>query len=654
METQEGQAGISIIELLVAMTVLGIVLAGTAAGVTLALGITDDSRAVTVASGLATASIEDALAAPFTEVELETSAPLGGRTTVIDGRDFTVTRSVAWVQSLTSSGACVGIAAASDLDALLVDVTVDWQGRRASQPVSQVMTLSPPVGLYDPNAGNMVIEVTDAEEPSQPVGGVLVTIRGPVGGVVRTYAETTDAEGCAAFEDIPPGDYDVSVAKADHIDPEQRRAPDVTKTVGVGRGTRATAAFRYAPAERLTLDVVGREGGQLPADGLTVFLATTARTHEVGRLTGPTTVGLWPESYQHWAGGCRPADPEGLDAGGALIWPTGDRGPATRTPPPPGSTPTDVVAGTVAVTWGFGWVPSEVVELVAVSRDDCPDPAEERVVLGTVRAGIPVSFVLPWGSWDIVALDGGGTPVGAAAAAAVLDPSVPGAAVVDLQRGAPSCATPDPFVRPGADAVARAADADGRAVLQIPAGTQEGDLIVVTTLGLGADRWVQGAGWTVDRAAVDPDSDLVLAVWTRRATATSAGEAVRLELVRRDLPHLAQVVAVSTASDVRDVVVAAAGAPGDSLLLGGSPAIGPGTLALVVTGAVEGDGSLATVTSVPLVDRTAVTTGLDGTHLLTTGSTVVGPPGAPARQLTWDAPSAARFAVGLTFDPGCR
>ena len=44
------------------------------------------------------------------------------------------------------------------------------------------------------------------------------------------------------------------------------------------------------------------------------------------------------------------------------------------------------------------------------------DPAEERLVLGTVRAGTPASFVLPWGTWDVLALDATGTPVGAASA----------------------------------------------------------------------------------------------------------------------------------------------------------------------------------------------------------------------------------------------
>ena len=53
------EEGVSLIELLVALTILGIVMAGVTATVASSLRVTSESTAVTAASGLATSSMEE-------------------------------------------------------------------------------------------------------------------------------------------------------------------------------------------------------------------------------------------------------------------------------------------------------------------------------------------------------------------------------------------------------------------------------------------------------------------------------------------------------------------------------------------------------------------------------------------------------------------
>ena len=61
---------------------------------------------------------------------------------------------------------------------------------------------------------------------------MIVTIDGPQGEATQTTTTlVTDAEGCAVFQNIDVGDYEVSVDKAGHVDIFQRTAPDVVETL---------------------------------------------------------------------------------------------------------------------------------------------------------------------------------------------------------------------------------------------------------------------------------------------------------------------------------------------------------------------------------------------------------------------------------------
>lgn len=502
------EEGVSLIELLVALTVLGIVMAGVTATVASSLRVTSESTAVTAASGLATSSIEEALAQEFADLEDEVTTPQGPQTEVINNRTFTVTRQVTWVSSADTTGACVGVAGAGDANVLLVDVSVDWAGARNSDIVSQQTTVSPPVGLYDPNEGSMAIYVSDAQEPSQPVSGVTVTIDGPSG--IQTA--TTGTDGCAVFQELLPGDYDVDVEKPGHIDIDQRVAPNVTRTIGVGPGERVPFEFRYSPQE--FIDVSVTSAAQFPAEALTVTAINTRDAWPVATVSSssPTQVPLWPDQYQFFVGQCDAADPEGL-RDGSPIWPTSaTRPPAVQTSAVAGAATAPIPAGTVEIQWDAAWPVGLNLNAVAVSDDQCPSSDAGRIDLGTVTSGTVEQFTLPFGNWRID-VDG----PGAAPAQSPLFVLAPGdtsanPAVVPY-TGPPGSVCQVPSLRGTFAEQPSATGNDDQWSLTLPTVAPD-DVIFVVAFGTNSRNWLQSSGYRVARITeLNPE----MTVWAKVA-----------------------------------------------------------------------------------------------------------------------------------------
>lgn len=652
------EAGVTLVELLVAMTVLAIVFAGTTAGMITSLDVNTEGRAASVATGLATASIEDALASDFADLEDEVSTPVPDDVQTVDGLRYTVTRDVSWVPSSGVTGPCIGTSP-SDQDVLLVDVQVDWIGRNAPAPISQQTTVSPPAGLYDPNASTIAVFVSDAETPPTPSPGVRVTITGPIGaGMTTTLTETTDADGCAVFEGVDAGDYDVSVAAPDHVDIFQRTAPDVVERLGVGRGSRVSYEFRYAPEGHLRIAVRGREGGQVPPAGLPGFVSRGDGPHPVGTVAaggGATDVTLWPDLYEAWVGACTPADPEGRDDDDVAVWPAGDRGAPTATGQAPGTATATVTAGTMQVTWGVGWVPGTPYDLVAVSTDDCPDGDELQVPLGRVAAGEPARFVLPWGTWDVVARTVDGAEAGSAATVGTLDPTGSGPTTVLLERDLIACAA-TPTLRGTGDSIAADRDRDGWVVVDAAPGTRPGDTVVLVLVGVDAADWPWLGGW--DRLPTDTvngATDVELAVMTREAPLGRFGNRVLLRLspAERNQPFLVHTFTLADVGSLRGANGQVASGEGREVSVGPTTIARPNSLALLVAAAYDGRNGLRRIRSLSPSVPEVLETGLSNRHLVTSHAALVGPAQTPSVDVTWNQRSEERFAAMLTFDPAC-
>lgn len=646
------EAGVSLVELLVAMTILAIVMTGVAATLASSLGTVNESQSATIASGLATSSLEAALTQSFSALEAEVTTPETPASETVNGREFTVTRNVSWVPSSAITGACIGTAAGGDTNVLLVDVQVSWTGARLADIASQQTTVSPPVGRYDPNDGTLAVYVSDASEPSQPVQGVIVTVTGPTGGSpVVTETLTTDADGCAVFDELDPGNYDVSLDKTSYVDIDQRVNPDVVETVSVLAGARASTEFRYAPAEFVDVTVVGVAGGAIPAGGLPLTAVNNLDAWPTADVpsTGTVTAPLWPDSYQFYAGTCPRNDPEGLDDSEPPVafWDGATRPDYVDTSP--GSTSVTIPAGTLAATWDADWPTGVSLTAVAESTDDCAEGVSS-IDLGSVESTVDFTNVLPWGSWRIDVYDSGGVLVGSADEVE-LDPRVGGSVTAVIELDDAACIPKQATVVGTGDEVS----ARGARTLQLASGTQAGDVIFVVAYGVDSRSYMASSGYVLARVTERNDVPEAT-VWVKVATASDT--AVSLD---PDGEHY-----VAHTFTLRDVDTDRPWNPyretewktnGDGRrygYFGGLDVNRSGSALVLITAGRDGEGSaLASASLDPSLGAAVHETNRGGQLLVTSWVGSVEPPEADSYRVTWNQTVTERHMIQMVYSSEC-
>ncbi|MGH9107964.1 MAG: prepilin-type N-terminal cleavage/methylation domain-containing protein [Acidimicrobiales bacterium] len=218
------EAGFSLVEVLIAFTVLMIVLVPVASVLANSIGQAATSRERLTALSVAEQYIErlnnsgphvtTTSGQPVTDTTvLETPAPLKR-----SGVSYSVDSRFAWAAAEGASpDLCTSGASPKVMD---LQVTVHWN---PSQKVTDTTIVNyPPAGL--PTQGFLAVQV-DGDPASAPpadagshawasrVTAVPVTLRSPPAPATATYTKTVypDRYGCA-FEQIPPGSYTVTVA----------------------------------------------------------------------------------------------------------------------------------------------------------------------------------------------------------------------------------------------------------------------------------------------------------------------------------------------------------------------------------------------------------------------------------------------------------
>lgn len=648
-----GEEGVSLVEVLVALTILGIVMAGVTATVASSLRVTSESTAVTAASGLATSSMEEALAQDFATLEDEVGTPVGAQVEQVSGRDYTVTRSVRWVSSDDTTGPCVGVAAAGDANVLLVDIEVDWAGARAADIVSQQTTVSPPVGLYDPNEGSLAIYVSDAQEPSQPVSGVQVQIDGPSG----VFTTTTNADGCAVFQELDAGDYDVSVDSLGFIDIDQRVAPNVTETIGVGPGDRQTFEFRYAAAETIDVAVQAIDGGTYPDEALPLYAINTLDAWRMASVSSAAAerVTLWPDQYQFFVGGCDAADPEGLRDGTA-IWTGASRQPvpSAQTDGVPGNATATIQAASIEVQWDAAWPSGVSLDAVAVSLDECNDAADTEIDLGTVTTGSPARFVLPFGSWRIDVFNGSDAIADSPVVPLSPTDTTFQPAVLDYEGnlGGESCEVP--FYRGSGGSVSGQGN---NFSLSLPGGIQSGDVIFVVAWGDSSQDWMNSSGYGIVRIT---ELDRSVTVWARAATGGESTVSLSTGAGNRFYAAHAFVIADLDTGNVRQARTEfERKTDSDGTSYGPFGASGQlnvekeDSVHLIISAGVDFDNSTTSVSIDPGAFSPLRDTRLGNAVYLQTWGLRVDPPSTAGYTVTWNSVVEERHRIELVYDPEC-
>lgn len=428
-------AGLSVVEVMVAMVILAIMMAAIASGLVSSLRVTDLASERTVATQVATRAVELFRARPF-EVIL---ADLGVRRyeEVVDGEAFEVRIDAYWVGVDAGFDPCE---ATEDVDAsAVVRVEIDVTPESESiNPIHLETVVSPPGGTVRPDAGTVIVRVRDHR--GEPVPLALTSARSDAH---TPGVTTTRADGCASFGNVDPGTYVVDVRRDGHVTERDEPAASDPSVPVVANAT-AVTEIRLAPqaAARIVERTAGPRTTLPDARAVRVLGGLVPHERNVPPGGGPVLVdGLYPSTRRAVAGVCHDADPLALDAEGNPVWTAADVASAVETPLVPGAaTDLDARYATVWVTF------VNPAMTVHATNTDCPDEPVtltwEPVLanMNPTRTGHRIA--VPFGTWEFR------TDIGIVRRTVTLHPAdwTDVVAVVLLPGGEPPPVSPPAFV----------------------------------------------------------------------------------------------------------------------------------------------------------------------------------------------------------------
>jgi type II secretory pathway pseudopilin PulG len=387
------ETGLTLLELVVAITLLALIMGGVAASVGSGLDLARNNRNRSIAANLASEEMDVVRSSDFTTLAPRTI------TQTVDGVDYEVRRDLTWVAKSATTGPCDGSGGTPQV--LRVGVRVTWP-KMGGVPAARADTvLTPPVGAYDPNTGHIAVKVLNRD--AEPQAAAVATISGPQN---KTLAVNSD--GCAFFAFLPAGTYTVTLNTAGYVDRQSNASP--SQTLGVNVGVVSSVQFDYDQAASVNATLTP-SGAGLPPNDLPVSLANTYYLPNGQRAfpgTGTARVipNLFPalEGYSAWAGSCADADPEGIKVVGSVnfgpYWPGAARLPAAA-PGAGGAANVDIPVPSVSVHVAAsvgGAVAGASVSAVHAADNICTG---ETHVLGTTDAGGNLQAALPYGHWTI-------------------------------------------------------------------------------------------------------------------------------------------------------------------------------------------------------------------------------------------------------------
>jgi Tfp pilus assembly protein PilV len=314
------ELGFTVIEFIVAISLLLIVLVPAARLMTTSILVSGNTRSRIVATYLASRSIEgirgSANSSTTNSANFWSALPLGASTTtsVVNNITYSVTKNVEWVGQGVSGSNCSSGGTTPNI--LQVSASVTWPSMLGANPVQSTTDLAPPVGAFSTTAGAIASQVGDSD--GNPVSNVTVTITGPSASSI-----TTGADGCAFFGYTLPGTYTISASRAGYVSDQEQATPTYTNvTVAASQTTiqsfqmdafatvTATPSASPAPAGGLTLSV---DNNKLSPYGFVSYPAG---------VTSLSPLFPYNNGYTPFAGSCSDSDPLGKNASKVAFYPT--------------------------------------------------------------------------------------------------------------------------------------------------------------------------------------------------------------------------------------------------------------------------------------------------------------------------------------------
>lgn len=423
-------AGMSLVELMVAMVIFAIVSVGILTGMLTILKLTRDSRAVQVASNLAAEEID--LARSAEDLFALDSKTYPVRT--INGDKFTIKRVADWVTDPDTVLQCG--AGGAPLRYKAISVTVTWENMSPGNAVQSYTVLNPAERINDPTKGTIIVSVLGVTGAGSSAVSVNATPATPAGGAttIPITPTPTDSKGCTYVLKVTPGNYNVTVSKAGFIDADQ----DVigSNLVSVAAGSSVSRSFNYDKASTFPVSyATNAPSAKIPTNMDTTFISSygpvwSAATSSA--LTRSLSLYPHPSGYEVIAGkfvpvtgtsNCLMVDPE--------AWaPTvvGSTTYAAVRQPASGAQPGDV-APTAAVPMGIFKIKGDGNAsrryIKAVSENLSPSCSETMTyTFGSVLTNsnaTDVLLALPYGNWKLYYGDASSQTTAVAASRITLD-----------------------------------------------------------------------------------------------------------------------------------------------------------------------------------------------------------------------------------------
>ncbi|QYH35327.1 prepilin-type N-terminal cleavage/methylation domain-containing protein [Salinibacterium sp. M195] len=445
---RSSDAGMSLLEVLVAMMIFAVVSLGVLQTLATVLSVTRDNRARIVATNLASQEIDLARDAGdiFTLFDDTYTKPLNGDV-------FTVKRSTQWVASGNTNTVC-GVGGGA-LKYKRVNVEVTWPNmRKGTEPVRFDTLLAPDKRINDPELGTILVSVLGGA--GDGISGVTVSASpsSPRDGAenLTEVVPATDVQGCTYVLKVVPGNYDVTVTRSGFItDSGQSTAP--SKLAQVSAGGAASISFNFDQAATYNVKYLANPaptGVQIPKDMSTSFVSSYGpyiSTSSSSNLSRSLALFPWRSGYVGLAGGyaAKPTDPTSTAKYCAsrdpAQWPQSVVGGVTYKSPQPVPVAT-VPGGTadIVVPMGYVDIPGQsgatirAVSVAPVTGSDDPGCTTDVTLTFDTIKNSTTKIALPYGTWrlETPGLFGSWNPIGS-----ILGPilggstSVAGTVVVD-------------------------------------------------------------------------------------------------------------------------------------------------------------------------------------------------------------------------------
>ncbi len=251
--------GFSLIEAVVALSILALVSTSFTYGMNLALRVTRDDRLRQQATHLAERELEivrnkfqhsdeSGQLGVLQAGRVTNDAPLPGGTQgqplEIDGREFTVERTNSIQLKGNGESPCDG-GGSVDYLTIAVNVAVSWSDSGQTRTVESNTLLTPVKGV-EGDVGYIAAKLTDSAGGG--TGNVAVLATGPS----TSVTQYTAADGCAVFMFSTAGDYTLELNSAGYVN--QEGFQNTEKTATLEKGKLKVIPFSYERAATFSVD----------------------------------------------------------------------------------------------------------------------------------------------------------------------------------------------------------------------------------------------------------------------------------------------------------------------------------------------------------------------------------------------------------------